>query len=371
MAPGRGEGDIDFMRITREDLARAAESGVLTAGQAESLWQYLSERAEARPRFDAAHVLWYGGALIVMSSLTLFTTIAWRTFGGLALALTGAAYGLGGWALGAWLRRRGLATPGGLLIAIAVALVPLTVFGLQEAFGWLVFTEPGSYADYLSFSVSDWLRGGFVPSELAVILAGVLAYRRYRFDFIVVPVAVAAWFLSMDLTPALLGADGYDSDIAHRVSLVFGLGMIVLAWILDIRGAGGPAFWLHIGGGFTFWIAVPLVLLDFPIGDDPRAGIFGLVSLALIALSVFLARPSYAVFGGLGVALYLGYLADEVFGDSILFPFALSALGLSVIAAGVIVVRHRAAIAAWVDRTMPEALRVLRPAHARVRTKAQ
>ena len=49
---------------------------------------------------------------------------------------------------------------------------------------------------------------------------------------------------------------------------------------------------------------------------------------------MFLGRRVYAVFGVIGIALYLGDLADKVFRDSLLFPFALSLIGVAVIAAG-------------------------------------
>jgi hypothetical protein len=47
-----------------------------------------------------------------------------------------------------------------------------------------------------------------------------------------------------------------------------------------------------------------------------------------------LSRRVFAVFGGLGVAGYLGYLASHLFRDSLLFPFALTLIGLAVIGAG-------------------------------------
>jgi AhpC/TSA family len=44
-------------------------------------------------------------------------------------------------------------------------------------------------------------------------------------------------------------------------------------------------------------------------------------------------RRVYAVFGALGISIYLGHLADVVFKDSLLFPFALSLIGIAIIAA--------------------------------------
>jgi hypothetical protein len=56
----------------------------------------------------------------------------------------------------------------------------------------------------------------------------------------------------------------------------------------------------------------------------------------------------YAVFGALGIALYLGHLAEKVFKDSLLFPFALSLIGVGVIAAGIAYHKRQGAITLWI-----------------------
>ena len=87
--------------------------------------------------------------------------------------------------------------------------------------------------------------------------------------------------------------------------------------------------------------------------------------LGLLLLSVILVRRIYAVFGTLGIAGYLGYLAHTVFIVSMLFPFALSLIGVAIIAAGLLYHKKQAVLAAWIESHMPAALARLRPAHAR------
>ena len=64
----------------------------------------------------------------------------------------------------------------------------------------------------------------------------------------------------------------------------------------------------------------------------------------LLLLALFLQRRAYAVFGALGIAAYLCHLAGEVFGDSLLYPFALSLIGVLIIAAGLWLHRRQAAL---------------------------
>ena len=44
------------------------------------------------PRFDFAHLLWYAGALIVMTAMGLFSTLAFSQMGGAALTVTAVVY---------------------------------------------------------------------------------------------------------------------------------------------------------------------------------------------------------------------------------------------------------------------------------------
>jgi len=47
--------------------------------------------------------------------------------------------------------------------------------------------------------------------------------------------------------------------------------------------------------------------------------VYCLINVVMILLSVFLGRRIYAVFGAIGVSLYLGYLAYDVFQDALMF----------------------------------------------------
>ncbi len=74
-------------RISRHHLERASEAGVIASDQPDRLWRFLGGQAvaAARPRFEVVNLLWYGGALIVIGAMGLFTTLAWEQFGGATL----------------------------------------------------------------------------------------------------------------------------------------------------------------------------------------------------------------------------------------------------------------------------------------------
>jgi hypothetical protein len=198
--------------------------------------------------------------------------------------------------------------------------------------------------------------------EVATIVAGIVALRFYPFPFIVAVIAVALWFMSMDLAPWLFGTAELSWAGRRAVSIWFGLAVIVGAWIVDVKRAGYTdfAFWLHLAGLAAFWCGLSLSESSSELGK----AMYCLINVALVGLSVFLMRRSYAVFGALGISLYLGYLASAVFEDSLLFPFALSLIGVLIIGAGLALHRRQALLSGWMATHLPEPLRRLRPPHA-------
>jgi len=353
----------------------AAEAGIITKDQAERLITFFGTeipvtavtaapavpRVVAPARFDVSHLLWYAGALIVIGALTLFTSLAFDQAGPSALTWTAIAYAFGFVLLGRTLwKRPGLKTPGGLLIACAVAMAPLAIYGIQASFDmWpMPFENPVDYGDYY-----DWMNASWVYLDLGTILAGAIALYFFPFPFIAAIMAMALWFLSMDLTPWIFHTRDFTWEMRQEVSLWFGLAVIVVAWAIDLKRwkAGDFGFWLHFAGVLAFWGA--LTSMD----SDSEAGkfLYCLINVGMVLLSVYLMRRIYAVVGALGVCFYLGYLADEVFQDSLLFPLALSAIGIAVIGVGIWYVRKREQITQFISHLIPPSLQHLRPVHAR------
>jgi hypothetical protein len=343
------------MRITPALLNEATTRGLLHEGQGNALWAFLAERQNDGPRFKAAHILYYLGGLVAIGAMTLFMTLGWERLSGAGLFGIALAYIVAA-ALGTevLLRKKRLPLPAGITGALAVALVPLAIYGLQRWLGWWADDAPRSYRDY--HLLIDWR---WLMMELATLAAGVVALWRWRLPFLVMPLAVTLWYLSMDIVPVLFGGQpgAFFSDEGKRVSTVFGLAMVAVALWVDLRNRSERdfAFWLYVFGVITFWGGLTSMDSDSELGKFVYACINGL----LIATGAALSRRVFAVFGGLGVAIYLGHLSHTVFRDSLLFPLALAAIGLGVMAAGVAWQRHEAAIGQRLRALLPPALREL------------
>ena len=357
------------MRITKQDLNDAVTAGVVPRATAEQLWTFLIDRAGAadRPRFDLTNLLWYAGALIVISAMGLFSTEAFNRWGGAALAVTALVYAVVFVAAGDYFwRGRNVRVLGGLLVTVAVSMAPLATYGVQEELGWWTHGDPGTYRDFFV-----WVRGSWVIMSLSAIVAGLVALRFYRFPFITMVIGVALWFLSMDLVPWLAAPrPGPDDDtqtyldywrnlweLRGIVSTLFGVVVLHVAWFVDTRTRENLTFWPHLAAGLSLQGGLYLWLTD----GIAEWTLLCAISIALLLVSVFLQRRSYAVFGGVGVLSYLGYLSSDVFDDVIVFSFALTVIGILVMALGYAYFRNDRRIEMWMDRALPEALKRLRP----------
>lgn len=353
----------DHLDIDRHVLQRATDAGVIGQDQGQALWQFIEQDRAASAgsntplvRFDITHLLWYTGALIVIGSMGLFSTLAFSTWGGDALAVTALVYALVFVVLGNLLWRRDLKVPGGLAIAVAVTMAPLFVYGVQASFGWWTHAEPAGYRDFYR-----WIKASWLPMEIATVAAGLIALKFYRFPFLVAPIAFALWFMSMDLVPWIFGEQWDSWDQRRIVSLWFGLAMLIIAWWADLRARTDVAFWLHLFGLMAFWGGLSLSDSD----SELAKAVYCLINVVLLAAAIFLQRRAYAVFGAIGVTFYLQHLANHVFRDSLLYPFALSLIGLLILGAGLLYYRQQTAIDNAVMRFLPKIFQGLRPTHAR------
>ncbi|WP_130469982.1 DUF2157 domain-containing protein [Candidatus Magnetaquicoccus inordinatus] len=315
------------MELQRTDLQKAVTEGILTAESAEALWHFLQSEPPDRPTFQGSHILYYLGGLLAIGALSLFMTQGWVLLGGWGLAALALLFGLLTTWLSHWfLQRKQLLIPAGIMLTLSVVLVPLAIYGLQMGLGYWEDVLP--YQAYHTKIDGRWL-----VMEWGTLLVAALLLWRMPMPFAVMPVAVTLWYMSMDLLPLLLGTPGWQGVTAQNISILFGLGMLLLAFAIDVRQKGGLdyAFWLYQFGMLTFWGG-----LSFRSSDAEWAKFFYFcINIGLIVLGGLLRRRVFALFGGLGMAGYLGYLSHKWFSDSLLFPFVLIVIGFALLYLGV------------------------------------
>ena len=342
------------MKIARKDLDWAASQSIITPEQASGLWEALDARSRGSPRFDLPHVAFYAGAIIVLLAMTFFMSLVWDALGGVGILVASIAYGvvftLGGLFL--W-RRSTLMTAGGLLVTLAVFMVPLAIYGLGlEADFWTFWSYEDAYE-----TLSGWVSSTYILLAISALLAAIAAILYIPFPALLLPIVLSAHLAILELTQFLLH-DTLITSQAELLTLVFGLAVIMASYFADHRTEMDFASWGYFLGLVYFWVSLTLMV----VVEEVVPWIAYLILCAtLIPLSVFLERRPFIAFGALGVFASLGYFAYELFAESLLFPFVLSLIGIAIILLGVVLQVYGKNLSAAFARAIPPDLAWLQP----------
>lgn len=339
-------------RFDAKDLAQAEHAGILQPGQAQALLSFLQQQPQSRGSFQLAHVAFYFGALLIMGAMGWLLTEAWMRVGDWALLMIAVLYITLLTLFAVGLQRRDQPMAGGVLGAVAVSIVPLAVFAIERLLGWWPLDD--AQTDYHQYYT--YVQGGWLLMEAATVVAGLLMLRLIPFPFIVMPIALALWFMSMDLSEWFYGSP-FSWEQRRIVSLWFGLALLLVFLVVDGRTRRDYAFWGYLAGLAAFWGG--LTLMDS--GSELGKALYCLINFGLMAVAVLLRRPVFMVFGAMGVAAYLGYLSYEVFAESLLFPLVLTLIGLGVIGLGVLYQQHRQTLSKRLRAQLPSSLLQLLP----------
>ena len=337
------------MELNRKSLEAAVKEGILSQDQAERLYLFLEEAPSSGPRFDMTHVLYYLGGMIAIGAMTLFMNLGWEAFGGWGIFFISLCYAGIGLKLALSFERRGYPVPSAICATFVVALTPLAIYGLQQGMGW--WPDESVYRDYHRYIRWHWLY-----LEFGTLMAGAAAAWRFRYPFLLMPIAATLWYMSMDIASMLVMGVA-DFELRSLVSTYFGLAMIGLAFWVDIRGfrSGDYAFWLYLFGVMTFWGGISMRHSDSELAKF----IYCSINLMMILTGVVLVRRVFVVFGAMGVGGYLAHLANAVFKDSWLFPITLTAIGLGIIYLGILWQKNEQAVTAKIRSRLPGRLREL------------
>ena len=319
------------MKVKKKDFDAAVAKGILSERQASDLFDFLKARPETSPTFSFTNLLYYFGGMIAIGAMTIFMNLGWERFGGWGIFAFAVGYAVVGTVLTGFFKKRQQPIPAGVCATFVVVLVPLAIYGLQVANGW--WPDESTYREY-----HRYIRWHWIYLELGTLAAGVVMLWVYRYPFMVMPVAVTLWYMSMDIA-AMLMVDGYDWEFRAFFSMWFGVATILIAFWVDLRSrdSGDFAYWLYIFGVIAFWGGLTSQSSDSELAKF----LYFCTNIGLILVGAVLVRHVFVVFGALGAAIYLGHLAATVFEDSWLFPIALAAIGLFVVYGGLVWSRHQ------------------------------
>lgn len=337
------------MKISPALLQQAVLAKIISSKQADELIDFIKKQPETSPAFCLTNVLYYLGGLLAIGAMTLFMNLGWQTFGGWGIFSLSLLYA----ALGLWLRalfeKRAYKIPAGICATFVIALTPLAIYGFQQAMG--LWPDDTAYRDYHLYIRSNW-----VTMELGTLLVGALLLWFFRYPFMIMPLALTLWYLSMDLADLFTGSN-YGFQFKAPISMYFGLLIMLAAFVTDLhsRKSADYAFWLYLFGVMAFWCGLTAQSANTELANF----IYLCINLLMIVVGTFLNRKVFIIFGALGCGIYLGHLAYKVFQDSFLFPITLTCIGFTIIYLGTLWQKYEPLITKKTQTFLPKSLREL------------
>ena len=338
------------MNITREIINKAVEAKIISQKQSEELIEFIRKQPGQNKGFGLTNVLYYLGGFIAIGAMSLFMTLGWELFGGWGILFLCVCYAILGLSLSDIFKNKGYIIPAEICATFVVCLTPLAIYGLQKGMGWwppddTVFREYNYY-----------IKWHWIFMELGTLAVGAIMAWIYRYPFMIMPIAITLWYMSMDITAMLTGGESIF-ELSDKVSIYFGLIIILIAFWADIqsRQSEDYAFWLYLFGVLAFWCGLTSQHSEYELAKF----IYLCINLILILIGVILSRKVFTIFGGIGVCFYLGHLAYYVFKNSFLFPIILTALGLGIIYLGILWQKHEQRMTSAIRKILPKSLQEL------------
>ncbi len=306
------------MNQIKKDLTKASQLIGLTESQSENLWKTLQEVQANNPRKNFFSTLLYFGAIIVLLPMT-WLFISHLTHGqSLFMSITYALifFGTGSYF---WYTKK-LKVPGGMLVSLGIAIVPLIIYSFQNLIHWWGASSPSDYKNFYS-----WIQGDWVPMEIGTLLIACLTLYFIRFPFITVLIYFMILFISMDATHALTGSESYFTHYSV-VSIIIGSLLNLLGFGLNRKNLPDFGFWSYLFGMLLLCSGLGVKSVRTEWGYF----IYFLIHFGFLLVSHFFHRTIFVLFGSLGVISYIGHLS-YIFSDSLLFSYILSAIGFLII----------------------------------------
>lgn len=331
-------------------MNKAVEAQIISHKQSEHLFDFLKNLPEQGPTFNLTNVLYYFGGLLAIGAMSLFIGLSWELYGQSAVFLLSLSYSVLGLALANMFRNKNLDVPAGICATFTICLTPLTLYAFQKMMGWWP-EDSLKYYEYHYYINWNW-----IFMEFGTLIVGIILAWIYRYAFMIMPIAVTLWYMSMDIT-SMLNNGNYDWELGAMVSMYFGLITILIAFWVDIRSLHSKdyAFWLYVFGVLAFWGG-----LTAQSSDSELSKFFYMcINLVMIFTGVILNRKVFVLFGAFGICAYLGHLAYQIFKYSYLFPISLTLLGIGIIYLGVLWQQNEATLTHHLRRMLPQPLRKL------------
>jgi hypothetical protein len=337
-----------FMGFPENTVGLAVARKIIIQAQAEKLISFLIEMKSNR----FLRVAQISATIALLAMLGGFGTVISDLFGGVGLLVNACVYGLF-FAFTAWYltTKRKKRTAGGIAALIAVFMVPFAACGIEQLFGvW-----PDNLEMFQGYNF--WLYGSWLMIELSTVGVGFIVLAFVRFSFVIIPVLLALWHFTMDISAVITQQPHTNFESARIGSVVYGILLLCVSIYLDRRTKEDFSFWGYLFGLTALFVG----LSSIEISSLSYIIIFISISLFSLIIAPFLERRIFLFFGAAALFASISYFLNGLFEDTVVLFFCIVALASVFISIIMLYVRNEYLMYKGYEKKLPAFIRKLKP----------
>jgi hypothetical protein len=344
------------MKISKANLKDATQKDILSQSQADKLWAFLEEQRQINKTNQFANLFYYLGGFISVGAFTLFITTNFETFGNWGLVFILTLFIIGSMYLTYKFNKQGLQTPSSLTLLFIIALIPILIFSILNAFHlWSWDNTPPHYPSFINLMENqNWIL------ESITFLVSCYLFYQFRHNLILMPILGIAWYMTIDVADFFLKSKSY-LDVTSDFSILFGIIALIIALWVDLKNPLDIdySYWFYGFGLVAFWFGLSIEYFKY----EMTWMLYLFINIVLLFLGFLLNKHIFLLFGGLGTSIYLGHLAYDVFKDRLILPFILTAIGLFIMTIGMLIQKKRQHIEQFLKNQLPQPITKLMNKH--------
>lgn len=340
------------MDYPENKIGLAVSRKIVSQSQSEKLIKFFSEMKFIK-RTGTATVF---GVISFISVFGAFGAAIAETFGSGGMLAVSAVYAaFAGWFSWFLISKREKRFAGGISALISVVMFPLMIAALEQILGlW-----PDDLALFQGYHF--WVYGSWLMIELTTIGVGCIAIALTRCSFILIPVMLSLWHFSMDLASILSQQHYAEFDSARTGSVICGIALLVVSFVIDRRTKEDYSFWGYLFGSAALIAGISAMELAPAI---QVSGVF-LFAFLFFAGAFFLERRLLFIMGSLSLFAAVSFILTRIFTDSTVLFFCLAALGAALFSVFFLYLRKETDLFRSFEKKMPEILRRKKPYYRR------
>lgn len=329
--------------ISKDELTKLISAKIITAQQAQKIWQFQNKSDKTNPSFHFANTLYYLGGFVIVFAISYFLGTNWEKIGDFGRIFSSLILMILFGGLGIQIRKTEFKVAASLLLLIAVVAVPLFIHSVERGIGlWPPQSYPGdlSYQHFLDYINTAWI----VLDILTLIISSIVFYI-FKEPILTLPIAHFFWFLLLDATNFLNKSESFSFDrkiivLKSVISIIAGVILVIWGIYYYKKEDNRVGIWPWIYG--LLIIQGALITLrweaeSFKIFYQILILLFG---IGLLAAATPLRSKTFLTFGALSTFWFLQDISWTYFRESLGFSISLGVSGFITIIFGILIQKY-------------------------------